>query len=578
MDFFEELKRRHVIRVGSAYLFAALGAVQGANALEQALELPAAFDRIATIVTLGGFPIALVLAWVFDFTTAGIVRTEDDESSEGLPTTLLGALLVASAVALGGTGFWLTETEARSPAVAVGSTLPRSLVVLPFDDLSPARDQGHLAHGVSDELIHELSRSAGLEVKGRMTGAAIKRAGLAMDEIAERTGADGVIGGSVRKAGDRLRISVQVASLEDGRSVWSRSFERSAADVLEMQSEIARAVALALEVGARRDRAQPTSSLAAYELYLAGRDLYHQLGSVERMQEAIDRFEAAIRIDPEFSAAHGQLAMVFSTICELGYRACAVTVPRAREAALRAVELDQDSDLAWQGLGQVLTREFRWAEAEEAFRKAVALAPEGGLNHLTLGQLLDFTGRHAEAIPHYEKAIESDPLNPLLLVPIANAYSGANDQVRALELTSRAAQALGRRSHWIGVVESIALTRAGRLEEAAAAFATLVGASDAPAGLARAAREGDPLHFQRAMLEILRAASGFACTATDMTGAALLRDSGDIRGAVDCMRQAFESRSFVTSGSLFGPRNDVLRGDPRFAGLLEEFGLDSANN
>ena len=578
MDFFEELKRRHVIRVGSAYLFGALGAVQGANALEQALELPAAFDRIATIVALGGFPIALVLAWVFDFTRAGIVRTEDGDDGDGLPTALLGAMLVASAVALGATGWWLTETNRPPAEVASARALPRSLVVLPFDDLSPARDQEHLAHGVSDELIHELSRSAALQVKGRMTGAAIKRAGLSMEEVAERTGADGVIGGSVRKAGDRLRIAVQVVSLADGQSVWTQSFERSASEVLELQSQIARAVASALEVGAQRNRAVPTSSVAAYELYLEGREFYHQLGSLERMEQAIERFEEATRIDPRFSAAHGQLAMVYSTICELGYRACALTVPRAREAALRAVELDAESDLAWQGLGQVLTREFRWPEAEEAFRKAVDLAPEAGLNHLTLGQLLDFTGRHAEALGHYEQAIERDPLNPLVLVPIANAYSGANDQTRALELTQRATQALGRRSHWIGVVESMALTRAGRLDEAAAAFATLVGAAEPPPAIARAAHSGDPAAFQQAMLEILRAASGFACTATDMTGAALLRDSGDPTGAIDCMRQAFESRSFVTSGSLFGPRNDGLRGERRFVELLEEFGLGLSEN
>lgn len=216
MSFFAELQRRQVYRVAILYAVVGFAAIEGADIIGGQLDLPAAFARFVRIATLAGFPIALLLAWVYDLTSKGVVRT--DESVSEISTPMVVAILAGAALVLGGTSWWVTLTPgpiAESQSIAVAplpasqdDDLPQTLVILPFDDLSPNGDQSHFSQGMSDELIFALGARARAESEGPHNGCAGEGDGDVVETIGEKTGAVGLIDGSVRLAGDRLHIQI----------------------------------------------------------------------------------------------------------------------------------------------------------------------------------------------------------------------------------------------------------------------------------------------------------------------------------------------------------------------------------
>lgn len=451
--------------------------------------------------------------------------------------------------------------------------LPDSIVVLPFDDLSPNRDQEYFAHGISDELVIELARIDDLDVKGRMTGAAIKKAGLDTPAIAEKIGVNGVIDGSVRKDGSRLRISVQIISAPDGKNVWSESYDRPLADIFALQHEIATAVAAALRSDGPDAARPPTDSVDAYELYIQGERQRINFGR-EDLDQAARKLRLALQKDPSFALAHASLGAVHRMRCELGYAPCDVQLPLAEASVERALASDPDLARGWITHASLLGKKFEWEEAETAARRAVELDPTDASPRLILGQLLLARGQLDEGFASYERAVELDPLNSVLLTVVANSYSSVrNDHDRSAELFARAEVVDPEPPLLRSFLYLLALVRGERQAEALALLEGLQLPESAKESLARAMQSGDPAPLSRALLAVLVGGNAEPCSPSKTIGAALLAEAGEVDDAIHCLEKAVDEGSFISATSLYAKTWDSLRDDPRFEAVRRKMNL-----
>jgi TolB-like protein len=313
MRFLDELKRRKVVRVAVVYAATGFAILQAADLVLPALLLPDTVYRALVILLLLGLPVALVLGWALELTPGGLRRADARAADpSGPPPSLLGrgTIMVTAALVLLGIGLgagWFLAPSA--PAVSAAPATPaseKSLAVLPFADLSEAGDQQWFADGIAEEVLTSLARLPELRVVGRSSSFL-----FATGEdraIADSLGVAHLVRGSVRRVGDELRVSAQLVRAADGVQLWSESYDRPAADLLDVQRDVAEKIAAALDVlldDRRREQmfAAGTRSVEAFEAYLRGREIFAKAHSdVGTLADAQPWFERAMALDPAFAA------------------------------------------------------------------------------------------------------------------------------------------------------------------------------------------------------------------------------------------------------------------------------------
>jgi TolB-like protein len=399
-----------------------------------------------------------------------------------------------------------TEASGADSAEAVPAV---SLAVLPFADLSPAGDQEYFSDGITEELLNTLAQNPGLRVPARTSSFYFKGRNLPVGEIAARLGVDAVLEGSVRKAGDRIRITAQLIDAREDRHLWSENFDRPMDDIFAVQSEIAELVAEALRVRlspTARSRAPSTGNPAAHDVYLRGLFHWNRRSGVD-LGHAVDFFEEATRIDPGYARAYAGLALAYAVL-PIGFTP-SITADEARRrvetAAARALELD--STLAEPHAALALSYHFDWRmeDAEREYLRALALNPAYATAHQWYGEHLAKTGRGEEGEAAVRRAIELDPLslvahNDLGLVLMLNRrYPEA---VAQLERTVRMDPGFAHPLYFLHRIHLME-GRSDASEEAGRRWAELTGAAapDEIVTLARATRDAD---LRPAALSILR--------------------------------------------------------------------------
>jgi serine/threonine protein kinase/tetratricopeptide (TPR) repeat protein len=332
----------------------------------------------------------------------------------------------------------LRTCDSGAPSAAVkGATEPvDSLAVLPFADLSPEKDQDYFCDGLADELINALTRIRGLRVASRTSSFQFKGASADVREIGERLGVRAVLEGSVRKSGDRLRVTVQVTDVARGFTLSSERYDRAVADVLEVQDDIAQRVVQALEVrlsdSERRVLEKPaTGDPRAYDIYLRGRGLFHQV-RFETLVKARDMFLEAIGVDPSFALAHAALADVCSWLYQWRGRRPEV-LTEALSASARALELRPDlaEVHAARGLAVALSGDLDAAERE--YRAAIDLNPQLFEPHYAYARACLEQGRLADAARLFERAASLRPEDYQSPGLLGLAYDGLDQPERARE-------------------------------------------------------------------------------------------------------------------------------------------------
>ena len=442
-QLFAELTRRHVFRVAAIYGAVSFALIQVADPLTKALMLPDAFLTYVVAILLLGFPLALVLAWAFETTPEGVRKTEPASPDEiaaivaepaaqrwsaGLLALLGVAALVAGAGWVGrrsGTSEAALATS-RGPEARLAFTVleddPRpSIAVLPFADMSPQSDQEYFSDGMTEELLNTLAKIQELRVAARTSTFAFKGTNLTAGQLGDTLRVRYFVEGSVRKAGDRLRITAQLIDTSTGSHLWSDTYDRTLDDVFVIQTEIAEAIAdqLRVPLGLEGDEALviPTGDLDAYDLYLAGRAQMRLRG--EGLREAIRLFETAVEHDSAWAPAWAALAEAREISI---WHARSLGVPedslrvfadsalvRSERAARRALELDPRNASALVALGSVQRDRAEWEASEASYRQALAIDPDNAEAHHQYADLFYNMGRIADAVREADRAWALDP-------------------------------------------------------------------------------------------------------------------------------------------------------------------------
>ena len=398
MSLFAELRRRNVFRVGAAYLVVAWLLIEVSDTVFPRLGLPEWTVTFIIALLALGFPLSLFFAWAFELTPEGVRRSEEIASpapGESRQRRLADVMIIGSLVAVigimaverawfGGArdrGDAAVRVQAAAPveAPAAAGATSRSIAVLAFEDLSPEGDQEYFADGIAEEILNLLAKLPELKVAGRTSAFQFKGQHHDLRRIGESLGVEAVLEGSVRKAGDRLRITAQLIGTADGFHLWSETYDRELTDVFAIQDDIARSIADALQVellGIVAERGRPTENLEAYQLYLQGRHLILQRGAAN-LRAAVRHLERAVTLDPALAPAWADLAVGLALIP--AYEWAVKRAPYARralEAADRALALDPRLAMAYVARSFTFLNDAQWGLSLAEIEKAVALEPQ----------------------------------------------------------------------------------------------------------------------------------------------------------------------------------------------------------
>ncbi len=460
-NFFAELQRRHVYKVGAAYAVAGWLVVQIVTQVFPIFEVSALAQRIIVLLIVAGFPITLILTWLFDITPKGIVRTDDlpaTGESHAMQRERVGmdrkmnyvlALLLVTAI-----GYFVLDRTVLRRDSAQATSDAKSIAVLPLVNTSGDAANDYFSDGLSEELIAVLAKIPGLKIIGRSSSFLFKGKSDDSRTIGEKLGVTNLLEGSVRKQGDRVRIVAELINAADGRALWSETYDRELKDVFAVQSEIASAVTDQLKIKllgapAKSDAAPSNDNLAAYNALQQG-TFYFRLSTEEGTRKATEFYGEAIRLDPRYALAYAQLSAAWRQLAAtwLGGAEANEAYAKARNAAQTALSLAPDLAAAHEALGFVfVTPDLDFAAAEAEFRKAEKLAPADAGPKFALSFLFAAQGRLAEAENIMRQTLALDPLGVTRYLNLARIliaggrYDEAEAALRkAIELQPAAAR------------------------------------------------------------------------------------------------------------------------------------------
>ncbi len=471
MSLFNELKRRNVFKVAAAYGIVSWLLVQVSDSLVPALRLPEWFNSGVAFVLIIGFPIAMIFAWAFEMTPEGIKKERDVDrsksitgvTSQKLNNLIIGVLVLALAYfaidkfilapgrAQPGSEYFSQQTAGQTTGLGEKSTLTpveaiaqasneeephatqKSIVVLPFINMSNDPEQEFFSDGLSEELLNVLAQIKDLRVISRTSAFAFKGKDLDIPTIAAQLDVTHVLEGSVRKAGDDVRITAQLIEVSTDSHLWSDAYNRKLENVFEIQEEISKAIAAELQVtlGTSAKTGKPTENLEAWQLFLRGRHLYQNRG-LAQVVRAVELLKQAVELDPGFADAWANLAaanIVVGYNVEEGFEEL---YRDGKLAALRAIEIDPDNGFAHAVLGLIHASALSWDEAMREYELAIRLNPSETNSLLWKGIALMSLGYINQAIAMFQQAERLDPVftNVHNWLSLAYAIQGDAENVR----------------------------------------------------------------------------------------------------------------------------------------------------
>ncbi|HEX4480195.1 MAG TPA: hypothetical protein VH082_05260 [Rudaea sp.] len=475
-SFFAELKRRNVYKVGVMYAVAGWLLVQIVTQVFPIFEISALVQRIIVLVIVAGFPVALVLSWVYEITPEGIVKTGDvqpDESitrqtGQRLNYVIIGALVLAVA-------FLLTQRYLAAPKIAlVAAAIPeKSIAVLPFANLSEEKANEFFAEGIQDEILTRLAKIGALKVISRTSTQHYASSPANLPEIAKQLGVANILEGSVQKVGDAVHINVQLIRAATDDHVWAEIYNRKISDIFGVQGEVSAAIAQALNAklsGAEQAAitVKPTENAAAYEAFLRGRSLWTKGYDYDNVRIAVAAYSEAVKLDPKFASAWANLAIAagylyFNNVDRDRYPATFI-----KNAADRAAELEPDTSEAYVALGNYRYRVPRDFEgARQAFENASQRTPNDSRTWQYLALVERREGRWDDAVAHFMNAIDLDPLNAGLMTTIGGeTFVNMRRYDDALQWLDRAL-AISADSGLAITYKAMVFQNQGKLDEAA---------------------------------------------------------------------------------------------------------------
>jgi TolB-like protein len=464
--FWAELRRRNVVRVGAVYLASGWLVSQVGDIVAQAFDAPGWPMRMLLVLLAVGFPVALIVAWLFELTPDGLKLTdqvapeastahETGRSLDRVLVLMIGILIVVLVV-----DRWLLPAPGAAPAavqatelapLAAGPSatpvspagpatarqrLANSVAVLPFENLSPRQEDAYFAAGIHEEILNYLAKLRSLNVIARTSMARYANTEKSIREIADELNVETVMEGSVRYAGDRVRVTTQLIDADSGAHLWSEAYERDFEDIFAIQADIAMSVANALNATfspeeQRQIERRPTVDPGAYALYLHVSDIASRGNQGPQMEALLDQIIAR---DPEYAAAYGFKANLYANLLINTTYGSAGDMARmeglARENAARALALEPNDAAANSALVLVDVFQWRWAEARDRYERQYR---ETGRPPTYYHWFQSWTGRRTEAIESAERSVALNPLDwaSHWFLGIVSLYAGEHDAAAA---------------------------------------------------------------------------------------------------------------------------------------------------
>jgi TolB-like protein/DNA-binding winged helix-turn-helix (wHTH) protein/Tfp pilus assembly protein PilF len=484
---------------------------------------------------------------------------------------LLVAALALLVVLVAGSGLY---RRASSPNPTVGASRITSLAVVPLANMTGDPAQDYFVDGMTEELITDLSKIRTLKVISRTSVMQYKGAKKTLPQIARELNVDGILEGAVLRTSDRVRVTAQLIRADTDEHIWAESYERDLQDVLNLQRELARQISREIKVTLQpleeKQLAAPTTvNPQAHELYLRGRFFWNRR-TREDLFKAADYFHQATEIDPSYAQAYAGLADAYAELVGFGDVAPAAGLPKAKAAAMRAIELDESLAEAHAALAYGNAADWNWAGAEKEFQRALELKPGYAVALYQYGFILSTWGRQDEAIALTEKALELDPLSQIALYRAGRVYFNARQYEKAIQRFERILEL--NPNDYLGLY-GLGLTyeAEGRFDKAIFYFQKQYPRQDLEQGFdlavsyAAAGRKADARRKLSAEMQRLTQKKLYirpACVAE------VYVSLGDKDEAMRWLERAYRERDAWLALLKVQPRFDPLRSDPRFQDLL----------
>ncbi|PYJ34139.1 MAG: hypothetical protein DME79_04770 [Verrucomicrobia bacterium] len=540
-NFFSELKRRKVYSVAIAYVVAGWALAQGIAQVLPVFDIPNWVVRLIVVLIVLGFPVALTLSWFFDLTRYGIVRTPD-----------------------------------RAPEVKIQSAEPsassdKSIAVLPFNDLSPAKDHAYFGEGIAEELLGALAKVDGLRVAARRSSFWFKDKQAELAEIAGKLNVGHVLEGSVRRDGNRVRITAELIDAGNGFAIWSETYEREMHGIFALQDEITRAIVDTLKLKLAISPLPASRSTDAYDAYLEGL-FYSDKSTAAELRKSLEFFGRALDKDPQFSRAWTGIAKVWLWLAD-AYVPPLEAYPKVRDAAIRALQLDDGEAEAHVYLAEtkrILDWDLDGAEVE--FNRAVEIEPNSTPSNYFIAALHAARGERDKALTYLRRADRIDPASLWVSNFACELYRYFGLYDEAIAAGERALQLDPTFAHWGEPALAALYREMGRFDDAIALYKKAQDFTERP-GFGLAITYARMNRSKEALETLNTAVAGWGYRPGD--GAAhvhvLLGAHDD---AIRDLELACEQRSSSLHSVGIAPEFVQLRSDKRFRSILQKIGLE----
>jgi TolB-like protein/Flp pilus assembly protein TadD len=539
--FFAELKRRKVYTVAIAYVVGGWALAQGIAQVFPVFDIPIWVVRLVVVLIVLGFPVALVLSWFFDLTRYGIVRTPDAKPDRNIA---------------------IIETP---------DLFEKSIAVLPFHDLSPAKDHAYFGEGIAEELLGALAKVDGLRVAARRSSFWFKDREAELGEIAAKLSVEHVLEGSVRRDGNRVRVTAELIDARGGFTIWSETYEREMHGIFALQDDITHAIVDTLKLKLAISPPPASRSTDAYDAYLQGL-FYSDKSTEDTLRKSLKFFERALEQDPRFSRAWTGIAKAWLWLAD-AYVPPLEAYPKVRDAAVRALELDDQEAEAHVYLAEskrILDWDLDGAEAE--FNRAVAIDPNSTPSNYFIAALHAVRGDRDKALAYLQRTSKIDPASLWVSNFACELYRYFGLYDEAIAAGERALQLDPTFAHYGEPMLAALYREMGRFDDAIALYEKARQFTRRPGfGLAITYAR---MNRRKEALETLNAAvAGWGYRPGDAIAHVHIT-LGAQDDAIRELERACEQRSSSLHGVGIAPEFAPLRSDKRFLSILKKIGLE----
>ena len=574
-SFFAELQRRHVYKVGAAYAVAGWLLVQIVTQVFPIFEVSSLAQRIIVLVIVAGFPVALVLAWLFDITAHGIVRTSELPPTGEAPEVrrgrrgsdrklnyVLGALLLVAIAYFAADHFGLIS-ESRKTSVAATAIDAKSIAVLPFENLSSDKENAYFADGIQDEILTRLSKVAALKVISRTSTQKYKSAPDNLREIGKQLGVANLLEGSVQKSGNAVHVSVQLIRVATDEHLWAESYNRKLDDIFGVEGEVAKAIADALQAKLTGGEQQalavkPTNNPEAYDAYLRGLAFEARAGSSPTdAEKAIGFYERSVQLDPAFALAWARLSRANAQEYFFGRDTTAGRRDATEQALYTAQKLQPNSPetlLAQAYYQYWVLRDYELAKA--TFARVHELSPGSSQIPGALAAIARRQGHWDESVSYIEQTLTLDPRNTSWLANAAGTYAMLRQFPAALKMYDRLLDIVPNDPETVGA-EAAIYQADGNLDQAAKLLAGVNAQTPSPTAFLAKINQ---LFFERHCDDAIRILESRLAESRDLADLERLNYQWSLGRAQNCAGDIAGARA--TAQQMLRPLETICRRDP----------------